>query len=208
MRLWVRHLLAACLLVPAVIAFAEGRPEPRPAGLARAGAVCGDPRLVGTELPAIAGDGVCGIDAPVALARAAGVALDPPATVACPTARALADWLGQGPLASFARQGAALEQLVVVDAYSCRNRNRQEAGKLSQHALGRAIDVSGFGLRDGRTVTVLDGWTSPEWGPPLRRIHAAGCGRFGTVLGPEANALHADHLHLDVEERRSGAYCE
>jgi len=28
------------------------------------------------------------------------------------------------------------------------------------------------------------------------------------VLGPEANPLHADHLHLDAADRKSGPYCE
>ena len=50
-------------------------------------------------------------------------------------------------------------------------------------------------------------WGTKDWGPALRRTYAAACGRFGTVLGPEANPLHGDHLHLDVAERRS-PYCE
>lgn len=98
--------------------------------------------------------------------------------------------------------------VTVVDAYSCRNRNRATAGKLSEHARGNAIDISAFHAGDGGTLAVLAGWKDPRDGPRLRRLHAAACGPFGTVLGPEANALHADHLHLDVERRRSGPYCE
>ena len=84
---------------------------------------------------------------------------------------------------------------------------RDEHGELSEHALGNAIDIAGFRLGDGSIVTVREGWGSPEWGPTLRRLHRAGCGPFGTALGPEANPLHADHLHFDVETRRSGPYC-
>ena len=190
-------LLAAALAVSAP-------PLPRPAPPA---AVCGDPALVGVPLPPVA-DGPCGIAAPVALASVAGVALEPPATLDCATAHALAAWLRVGPDASFTALGRGLRALTVVDAYSCRNRNRAADGKLSEHAFGRAIDVSGFRLDDGTLVAVKGGWDAGFWAPVLRRIHDAGCGPFATVLGPDANALHADHLHLDVESRRSGPYCQ
>jgi hypothetical protein len=189
-------------LLPAAVA-AETLPPPRPAPAA----VCGDPALVGRPLAAIREGGGCGIAAPVSLSAAGGVALEPPATVGCGTARALAAWLARGPGPGFAGKGERLEALTVVDAYSCRNRNRAEDGKLSEHATGNAIDIAAFRLGDGTVITVLDGWGSPEWGAVLRRSHAAGCGTFGTVLGPDANPLHADHLHLDVEKRRSGPYC-
>lgn len=42
----------------------------------------------------------------------------------------------------------------------------------------------------------------------LRNAHAAGCRIFGTVLGPEANNAHRNHLHVDVAERTTGAFCE
>lgn len=42
----------------------------------------------------------------------------------------------------------------------------------------------------------------------LRQVHDQACGPFATVLGPEANAAHANHFHLDMAERRNGAYCE
>lgn len=42
----------------------------------------------------------------------------------------------------------------------------------------------------------------------LQRIHDAACGIFTTVLGPEANAAHHDHFHLDLQKRRSSAYCQ
>ena len=42
----------------------------------------------------------------------------------------------------------------------------------------------------------------------LRDIHSGACGIFTTVLGPNANAAHHDHIHLDLKGRRSSAYCE
>lgn len=42
----------------------------------------------------------------------------------------------------------------------------------------------------------------------LRRTHEAACGSFSTVLGPEANEAHRNHLHLDLAPRRRKALCE
>ena len=42
----------------------------------------------------------------------------------------------------------------------------------------------------------------------LRHAHASACRLFGTVLGPEANNAHRNHLHVDLAERATGAFCE
>ena len=42
----------------------------------------------------------------------------------------------------------------------------------------------------------------------LRKVHESACGIFTTVLGPEANEAHRNHLHLDLAQRRSSAFCE
>jgi hypothetical protein len=42
----------------------------------------------------------------------------------------------------------------------------------------------------------------------LRRTHEAACGTFSTVLGPEANEAHRNHLHLDLASRRRNPFCE
>jgi hypothetical protein len=198
--------LAFCGPILAVLAAPASGEAPPPARPQPA-VICGDRLLAGRPLPPISEDGGCGVERPVSVAAAAGVALEPPAVVGCATARTLAAWLERVVKPGFADRNGRVDAITVVDGYSCRNRNRAEEGELSEHALGGAIDIGGFRLGDGEIVTVLEGWESPEWGPTLRRIHAAGCGMFGTALGPEANPLHADHLHLDVEERRSGPYC-
>jgi hypothetical protein len=42
----------------------------------------------------------------------------------------------------------------------------------------------------------------------LREVHDSACKRFGTALGPEANAAHRNHLHIDLAERGAfGSYC-
>ena len=37
----------------------------------------------------------------------------------------------------------------------------------------------------------------------LRRVHGGACRVLRTVLGPEANESHRDHLHLDMKARES-----
>ena len=41
----------------------------------------------------------------------------------------------------------------------------------------------------------------------VKFLHEDACRRFGTVLGPDANAAHKDHFHLDMKTRRRG-FCE
>lgn len=42
----------------------------------------------------------------------------------------------------------------------------------------------------------------------LTGLHAGACGIFSTVLGPETNRAHHDHMHLDLTPRRGSAYCQ
>jgi len=42
----------------------------------------------------------------------------------------------------------------------------------------------------------------------LRVIHDEACKTFETVLGPEANASHKDHFHLDMKKRRYVKICQ
>ena len=42
----------------------------------------------------------------------------------------------------------------------------------------------------------------------LRRIHQAACDWFSTVLGPEANEEHRNHLHLDLQTRDQHKVCK
>jgi hypothetical protein len=50
----------------------------------------------------------------------------------------------------------------------------------------------------------------PEPGPEesfLRALHRSACTSFGTVLGPDANEAHSNHLHLDLAHRKRENYC-
>ena len=42
----------------------------------------------------------------------------------------------------------------------------------------------------------------------VRKTHDDACNAFGTVLGPDADAAHKTHFHLDMKKRRKTAFCQ
>jgi hypothetical protein len=106
--------------------------------------------------------------------------------------------------------GSELVRIETFGTYSCRNIGGGRAGRLSEHATANAVDVSAFVLKDGRRISVLGGWNGNNSEREfLRRIHASACKRFGTVLGPNYNAAHANHLHFDMAKsmKDGSVYC-
>jgi hypothetical protein len=73
--------------------------------------------------------------------------------------------------------------------------------------LGRGVEPKGDAKAAPLTQARDEAKQSPE-GSFLRRLHKGACQMFSTVLGPEANAAHRDHFHLDLAPRRRAAYCE
>ncbi len=193
------------------------RPTPRPrvrvvtqsarVQTSAAGSVCGDPAIKGVSIPAIRGRGQCGVANPVRVASVDGVGLSQRPTIDCRTAQALKSWVKNGLKPAVGRVGGGVRSLTVVSHYACRNRNNAKTGRLSEHAKGRAVDISAINLNNGQTITVLKGWPNRQQGRILRQAHRAACGPFGTVLGPEANRFHLDHFHFDTARYRSGPFC-
>ena len=68
------------------------------------------------------------------------------------------------------------------------------------HATGNAVDIGAFQFSDGRKVSVKDGWNSGDGDERefLRDVRATACKRFLTVISPDYNAAHHDHLHFDM----------
>ncbi|MEL6828835.1 MAG: extensin family protein [Pseudomonadota bacterium] len=93
--------------------------------------------------------------------------------------------------------GSPLRQIQTYGTFSCRN--IAGSTRLSEHASANAIDVYGFLLEDGREISVLRDWEADTVeGLFLDRIHRGACGLFSVTLGPNYNAAHADHFHLDM----------
>ena len=42
----------------------------------------------------------------------------------------------------------------------------------------------------------------------VRKVHGDACNAFGTVLGPDADAAHKTHFHLDRKARRRSGLCQ
>ncbi len=128
----------------------------------------GDP-LDYEQLPPIK-EGICGTPAPVLL-RAVGtdqkVTISPPATMSCPMADVLGEWL-RDTVQPEAKKlfGSPVVKIQNASAYVCRNRYGGASTPLSEHALANAFDVSEFVLADGRRITVLDDWPKVVEAPP------------------------------------------
>lgn len=164
---------------------------------------------------ALGGPSFCGAQRPFEMAATADgrVSMKPAALLRCPMVPAVEHWIAT-TVEPAARMylGAPLAELKVAASYGCRPMNHQIGGRLSEHGHANALDVSGFVLADGRTVTVKDGWNgTPAEQTFLRAVHAGGCHTFTTVLGPNYDRLHRDHFHFDLAKRGpdgSGRVCK
>jgi hypothetical protein len=144
----------------------------------------------------------------------AQVRLLPPPTVSCELARAVSLWLDTSlrPLARGAF-GQELTALRVGGGHECRRRNRQTQGQLSEHATGRALDIFAFQIgeerQDGPVVSV-ERPRGLEQTRFLDAVRQSACGAFMTVLGPGSDVAHANHLHVDIQQRRaaSSRFCQ
>jgi hypothetical protein len=138
------------------------------------------------------------------------VGFSPAATLNCGMAEPLREWLdGSVQPAAQRAFGEGVAGIDVAASYSCRPRNNQSGAKMSEHGFGNAIDIAAFTLDSGRRVAVADGWRgSSDERQFLRAVHDGACGEFHTVLGPDSDSSHRDHLHLDLQNRRNeSVYC-
>ncbi len=95
--------------------------------------------------------------------------------------------------------GQAVTRVEHLGSFACRNMYNRAEGRLSQHASANALDIAGFRLADGRTVSVLKDW--PGEGDSarfLRQVRDGACDAFNVVLSPDYNAAHRNHFHLDM----------
>lgn len=164
-----------------------------------------------TALPPRRGD-QCGYDDAVRLTGGGPLDLDfSPGGLgtSCPVAAGLALWNWHG-LQAAARDilGSPVATIEHFGSYSCRRLYGREIGAWSEHATANALDIAGFVLADGRRISVVRDWNGE--GDKARFLRAArdtACDSFTTVLSPDYNAAHRDHLHLDMARRGFGSAC-
>lgn len=159
-------------------------------------------------------DPACRVDEPVRLhalairgsASGQTVTFEPAPLISCAMASAIADWLDTSiqPLAR-GYFNLSLTAMRVGGGQECRRRNGASTGPISEHASGQALDIFAFKLAEGGTSeTVLvekpSGLVQNRF---LDAVRQSACGAFMTALGPGSDAAHANHLHVDIQTRRS-----
>lgn len=156
----------------------------------------------------IAGEGACGVAHPYAVREIQpGVLLKPDSRMTCHTALALAAWIRQvvQPAAASLGEDVRLAEVTHASTYVCRSRNNQPDARISEHAKGRAIDVTGFDLDGHDPIPVVPRADDGDRAEAFQRaVRGGACLHFTTVLGPGTDAYHDDHLHLDVKQRSGG----
>ncbi|MEX0280614.1 MAG: extensin family protein [Arenibacterium sp.] len=170
----------------------------------RKGAICGDVDIQGERVGTVPGQiKACGIKDAVRVRAVSGITLTQQSLMNCKTAEALNKWVRKGVKPAFGKRNPVVS-LKVAAHYACRTRNNLPGARISEHGKGNAIDISAFILQDGQVKTVSNDWSRRG---PLGKAHRAACGTFGTVLGPNADRYHRDHIHLDTARHRGGPYC-
>ena len=164
-----------------------------------------DAGVAARAVPPLLAQPPCGYEDGMMLVRRKGAIVYSPAgpITSCPVAAALAVW--ERAIVQPAAQrhfGARVTAIDHAGSYSCRRIYGRSEGRFSEHATADAFDIIGFGLADGRTVTVLRDWPgTDDEAAFLRDVRDGACRLFSTVLSPDYNQAHADHLHFDQAER-------
>lgn len=163
-----------------------------------------------TAAPAVTDpdDRDCGIARPVEVrAIQPGLVLESPALMRCETARQLALWMRDTviPAARWLEGSPRISSVTLGTSYACRGVvGGASTARLSEHALGNAVDIAGFGLADGRRLSIAPRGDSGTIEMAFQNaVQAGACLYFTTVLGPGSNEAHDDHLHLDIKARRN-----
>ncbi|BBT15384.1 hypothetical protein WP8S17C03_14330 [Metapseudomonas otitidis] len=93
--------------------------------------------------------------------------------------------------------GQPVARVEHLGSFACRNIGTSQ--RRSQHAYANALDIAGFQLADGRRISVARDWSGQgDAARFLHRAHQAACDTFHVTLGPDYNAAHRDHFHLDM----------
>lgn len=118
-------------------------------------------------------------------------------TMTCPLALSYALWDRQVLRPAAASLGAEPHAVEHYGTYACRNVYGRDDARPSEHAEANALDVAAIRLSDRRVTVLGDFQDEDDGGAFLRRARDGACKLFGATLGPDYNAAHRDHLHLD-----------
>lgn len=160
-------------------------------------------------LPRVVGGASCGYGDGVRLEPSGGGLFAPRAETSCPVGVGLFLWEKQVVAPAAMRHfGQTVRRIETFGSYACRPVRGGREGRWSEHARANAIDIAAFRLDDGRRISVAGGWAGAgEDAAFLREVRDGACRMFATVLSPDYNALHRDHLHLDQAPRGGWSFC-
>lgn len=141
----------------------------------------------------------CGIDQAVRVDRSA-IPWNRPALMTCSMAATL--WEFETKVVQPAARQILKRKVTKIwhaGTYACRGERGGDPHRLSEHAFGKAIDVTGFELDDGTTIRILTDWRGKgKTSEFLYAVAQGACGLFSVVITPNRNAFHSDHIHMDI----------
>jgi hypothetical protein len=118
-------------------------------------------------------------------------------------AEEIVHWVREDVVPVVQRFGSPLKSLDNYASFDCRGRNNIVGAQLSEHGKANALDIRLLRLANGTVLRLTDPHLSHEFREDLKK---SVCGRFSTVLGPDSDGYHEDHVHVDLMERRPGRF--
>jgi hypothetical protein len=137
----------------------------------------------------------------IIMPNSALVGVMPAATLRCPIAEAVAQWVRNDLGPAMAELESPPAVVSNHGSYDCRGRNNNVGAKISEHGRGNALDLGPIKAANGAVMDLTKRSTPQSF---RQRLREAACHRFNTVLGPGSDAYHADHIHVDLAERAHG----
>jgi len=143
---------------------------------------------------------LCGIPHGVRIPQGpTGIAWQPELVLDCSMALLLPEVEAVIQLVATATLGQRIARIRTFGTYSCRDMVGW-LGTKSEHSFANAIDIAAFDMADGKAITVLKDFYQPTAGGRfLRRLHdeLRADTHLSYVLGPDHDAAHKNHFHLD-----------
>ena len=217
-NLFAQIYLAACLLAACGLAAAfsaDWRIDQNSQCLATGGF---HPQTQTVPVDPISTTKGCGVLRPIKVTQfgtAAGpVALSQPMTLTCEMVRAMEQWLDKAMQPAATRiLRSPVSGLSNGPGYVCRTRNSKKGAKISEHGFGNATDIMALHLANGERISIEKNWpaslklTLKRSSRFIRDMRSGACEIFSTVLTPEGDAFHQDHMHFDLARHgRKGTY--
>lgn len=118
------------------------------------------------------------------------------AVLSCEMATSLAIWMQHVQERAEKIYGVPIVKIHHYGTYNCRK--IRNSWMPSQHSYANGIDISGFTLKNGRTIRVYGNWHKDSKASNLiRYAYLQSCTYFNVKLGPNNDKSHQDHFHLD-----------